>query len=228
MSSIQNCALTGGTIERSRTAAVFTVRSRIAELVHPSFTDLNLALWRQVVFARPTHEIRFESCYDIAYVFKAQEFGCPKNLPSVELKSLFFSFLVQQGDAVPDEAEIIFGGSKSFTNSCESSPSPSICSSKWSLSALSSDDASDLSDGTIKGSDGEVEDSSFIQLEEERKVKAVIKGIPIEIETDEVKAELEYQGYPVLTVHRMHRKDGSALGMTLAILENTNMAKDIF
>ncbi|GBP25938.1 hypothetical protein EVAR_84496_1 [Eumeta japonica] len=45
---------------------------------------------------------------------------------------------------------------------------------------------------------------------EEYKIKAVIKGIPIEIET-EVKDDLEKQGYPVTAVHRIHCRDGSTL-----------------
>ncbi|GBP68076.1 Nucleic-acid-binding protein from transposon X-element [Eumeta japonica] len=56
-------------------------------------------------------------------------------------------------------------------------------------------------------------------LEEERKVKAVLKGIPLEFETEDIKLDLERQGYPVLAVHRMHRRDGTALRMSLIILE---------
>ncbi|GBP65912.1 hypothetical protein EVAR_89405_1 [Eumeta japonica] len=48
-------------------------------------------------------------------------------------------------------------------------------------------------------------------LEEERKVKPVIKGVPVEIETEDIKADLERQEYPVQAVHRMHRRDGTAL-----------------
>ncbi|GBP63762.1 Nucleic-acid-binding protein from transposon X-element [Eumeta japonica] len=65
-------------------------------------------------------------------------------------------------------------------------------------------------------------------LEEERKIKAVIKGVPIEIETEAVKEDLERQGYPVTAVHRMHRRDGTALGLVLAILERCDQARDIF
>ncbi|GBP83852.1 Nucleic-acid-binding protein from transposon X-element [Eumeta japonica] len=63
-------------------------------------------------------------------------------------------------------------------------------------------------------------------LEEERKIKAVIKGVPIEIETEAVKEDLKRQGYSVTAVHRMHRRDGTALG--LAILERCDQARDIF
>ncbi|GBP35464.1 hypothetical protein EVAR_19974_1 [Eumeta japonica] len=65
-------------------------------------------------------------------------------------------------------------------------------------------------------------------LEEERKIKAVIKGIPIEIETEAVKDNLERQTYPVTAVHRMNRRDGTALGLVLAILERSDQARDIF
>ncbi|GBP01088.1 hypothetical protein EVAR_101285_1 [Eumeta japonica] len=58
-------------------------------------------------------------------------------------------------------------------------------------------------------------------------IKAVIKGVPVEIEAEEIKIDLERQAYSVTTVHRMHCRDGIALGMTLAILEKTEMAKDI-
>ncbi|GBP23157.1 hypothetical protein EVAR_82319_1 [Eumeta japonica] len=57
-----------------------------------------------------------------------------KHLPLEELKSLF-----SRADAI------------------RPSPSPSVCSSKRSWSALSSDEASDLSDGMIKDSDEEAE-----------------------------------------------------------------------
>ncbi|GBP76909.1 hypothetical protein EVAR_52597_1 [Eumeta japonica] len=56
-------------------------------------------------------------------------------------------------------------------------------------------------------------------LEEERKVKAVFKRIPIEIETDDIKDDLERQEYPVYEVHRMHRRDVTALGLALVIVQ---------
>ncbi|GBP43659.1 hypothetical protein EVAR_30493_1 [Eumeta japonica] len=52
-------------------------------------------------------------------------------------------------------------------------------------------------------------------LEEDHKVKAVLKGILLEFETEDIKIDLERQGYPVLAVHRMHHRDGTALGMLL-------------
>ncbi|GBP16387.1 Nucleic-acid-binding protein from transposon X-element [Eumeta japonica] len=65
-------------------------------------------------------------------------------------------------------------------------------------------------------------------LEEERKVKAVIKGVLVEIETEDIKADLERQKYPVQAVHRMHRRDGTARGLVLVILNKTDGATDIF
>ncbi|GBP16760.1 hypothetical protein EVAR_13374_1 [Eumeta japonica] len=60
------------------------------------------------------------------------------------------------------------------------------------------------------------------------KIKAAIKGVPIEIETDDIKFYLEQQGWSVHIVYRMHRRDGSAIGMVLAILDKFEMAKDTF
>ncbi|GBP87561.1 Nucleic-acid-binding protein from transposon X-element [Eumeta japonica] len=65
-------------------------------------------------------------------------------------------------------------------------------------------------------------------LEEERKVKAVIKGISLEFEIPDIKADLISQGYPVRAVHRMHRRNGSALAMVLVILNRNDQAKGIF
>ncbi|GBP69964.1 hypothetical protein EVAR_85732_1 [Eumeta japonica] len=46
-------------------------------------------------------------------------------------------------------------------------------------------------------------------------MKAVLKGIPLEFETQDIKLDLERQGYSVLVVHRIHRRDGTALGISL-------------
>ncbi|GBP57231.1 hypothetical protein EVAR_82943_1 [Eumeta japonica] len=134
---------------------------------------------------------------------------------------------------------------------------PSICSSgKRSSSAISSDEGSDNSDSSIKGSDDEESDFKIVKrknkrvprrlrklnsysikngipfhtyaLEEDRKVKVIIKGIPVEIETEDIKADLERQKYPVQAVHRMHRRDGTALGLVLVILNKTDGATEIF
>ncbi|GBP62761.1 Nucleic-acid-binding protein from transposon X-element [Eumeta japonica] len=238
-----------------------------------------------------------------------------KSLPLGELKSLFFSFFESQGYGVPAEANSILNdvGSASSASSREQSPSSSVCSGKRTSRAISSDEGSEQSDTTVKGSDEEEqEDLSFkvIQrkckrvarrlrkssnesrdsdmdtepckgkpmeytdspaspvpfisqksvvghkqttlkqnptlrklntlliksdlpfhtyaLEEERKVKAVLKGTPFEFETKDIKLDLQRQGYPVLAVHRMHRRDRTALGMSLIILERCDRVKDIF
>ncbi|GBP14367.1 hypothetical protein EVAR_92360_1 [Eumeta japonica] len=55
------------------------------------------------------------------------------------------------------------------------------------------------------------------EFEEERKVKAVIKGIPDELEIKYIKNDLECQGYSVQAVHRVHCKDETSLELVLAI-----------
>ncbi|GBP76832.1 Nucleic-acid-binding protein from transposon X-element [Eumeta japonica] len=65
-------------------------------------------------------------------------------------------------------------------------------------------------------------------LEEERKIKAVIRGIPADFALDDIKNDLCGQGFPVHSVHRMTRRDGSPLWMVLAILPRTDDAKKIF
>ncbi|GBP00194.1 Nucleic-acid-binding protein from transposon X-element [Eumeta japonica] len=65
-------------------------------------------------------------------------------------------------------------------------------------------------------------------LEEERKIKAVLRNIPLEIPTDCIKSDLEKQNYPVFAVHRMHRRDGTEIDLVLAVLHKSDAAKDIF
>ncbi|GBP45128.1 hypothetical protein EVAR_33233_1 [Eumeta japonica] len=65
-------------------------------------------------------------------------------------------------------------------------------------------------------------------LDEERKIKAVLRNIPLEIPTDCIKSDLENQNYPVFVVHRMHRRDGSEIDLVLAVLHKSDTAKDIF
>ncbi|GBP00172.1 Nucleic-acid-binding protein from transposon X-element [Eumeta japonica] len=65
-------------------------------------------------------------------------------------------------------------------------------------------------------------------LEEERKIKAVIRGIPADFALDDIQNDLCGQGFPVHSVHRMTRRDGSPLWMVLAILPRTDDAKKIF
>ncbi|GBP62143.1 hypothetical protein EVAR_46112_1, partial [Eumeta japonica] len=63
-------------------------------------------------------------------------------------------------------------------------------------------------------------------LEEERKLKAVIRGIPTDFPVDEIQADL--CGLPVHSVHRLCRRDGSPLWLVLAVLPRTEEAKNIF
>ncbi|GBP53666.1 RNA-directed DNA polymerase from mobile element jockey [Eumeta japonica] len=62
-------------------------------------------------------------------------------------------------------------------------------------------------------------------LEEERKIKAVLRNIPLEISTDCIKSDLESQNYPVFAVHRMHRRDGTVIGHVLAVLHKSDTAR---
>ncbi|GBP93801.1 hypothetical protein EVAR_62862_1 [Eumeta japonica] len=64
-------------------------------------------------------------------------------------------------------------------------------------------------------------------LDEERKIKAVIKGIPLEFQTDEVKNDLVNQGYPICSVHRLHGRDGRPLSLVLAVLNKTESTKEM-
>ncbi|GBP48359.1 Nucleic-acid-binding protein from transposon X-element [Eumeta japonica] len=65
-------------------------------------------------------------------------------------------------------------------------------------------------------------------LEEERKIKTVLRNIPLEIPMDCIKSDLENQNYPVFAVHRMHHRDGTEIGLVLAVLHKSDTAKDIF
>ncbi|GBP64152.1 hypothetical protein EVAR_35473_1 [Eumeta japonica] len=65
-------------------------------------------------------------------------------------------------------------------------------------------------------------------LEEERKLKAVIRGIPTDFPVDEIQADLCGQGFPMHSVHRPCCRDGSPLWLVLAILPRTEEAKNIF
>ncbi|GBP69707.1 hypothetical protein EVAR_79940_1 [Eumeta japonica] len=64
-------------------------------------------------------------------------------------------------------------------------------------------------------------------LEEERKLKAVIRGIPTDFPVDEIQADLCGQGFPVHSVHRLCRRDGSPLWLVLSVLPRTEEAKNI-
>ncbi|GBP03445.1 Nucleic-acid-binding protein from transposon X-element [Eumeta japonica] len=65
-------------------------------------------------------------------------------------------------------------------------------------------------------------------LEEERKLKAVIRGIPADFDTNDIKTDLLNQGFPVQSVHRLCRRDGSPLWLVLAVLPRTEEARSIF
>ncbi|GBP67658.1 Nucleic-acid-binding protein from transposon X-element [Eumeta japonica] len=65
-------------------------------------------------------------------------------------------------------------------------------------------------------------------LEEVCKIKAVIRGIPADFAFEDIKNDLCGQGFPVHSVHRMTRRDGSPLWMVLAVLPRTDEAKKIF
>ncbi|GBP69712.1 Nucleic-acid-binding protein from transposon X-element [Eumeta japonica] len=64
-------------------------------------------------------------------------------------------------------------------------------------------------------------------LEEERKIKVVIRGIPADFPVEEIKADLCDQGFPVLSVHRLCRRDGTPLWLVLAVLPRTEEAKNL-
>ncbi|GBP79089.1 hypothetical protein EVAR_103514_1 [Eumeta japonica] len=65
-------------------------------------------------------------------------------------------------------------------------------------------------------------------LEEERIIKVIICGIPADFALDDIKNDLCGQGFPVHSVHRMSKRDGTPLWMTLAILPRIEKAKRIF
>ncbi|GBP24423.1 Nucleic-acid-binding protein from transposon X-element [Eumeta japonica] len=64
-------------------------------------------------------------------------------------------------------------------------------------------------------------------LEEERKIKVVICGIPADFPVEETKADLCDKGFPVLSVHRLCRRDGTPLWLVLAVLPRTKEAKNL-
>ncbi|GBP36779.1 hypothetical protein EVAR_28120_1 [Eumeta japonica] len=116
-------------------------------------------------------------------------------LPIGELKSLFINFLEQHGYAVPQEANIILDNAVHCLSGSGRGPSPcpSVADRKRSSSAISSDELSSHSDGTVKGSD--VEEGPFQTVIAKRKNR---KGIPTELDVDYIKEDLDRQGYPFL------------------------------
>ncbi|GBP64742.1 Nucleic-acid-binding protein from transposon X-element [Eumeta japonica] len=65
-------------------------------------------------------------------------------------------------------------------------------------------------------------------LEEERKIKAVLRGIPVRIDTEDVKTDLTNRGFPVHSVHQIQRSDGTSVGFVLAVLYKTDEIKNMF
>ncbi|GBP78982.1 hypothetical protein EVAR_58125_1 [Eumeta japonica] len=65
-------------------------------------------------------------------------------------------------------------------------------------------------------------------LGKERKIKAVLRNIPLEIPMDCIKSDFKNQIYPLFAAHRMHRRDGTKIGLVLAVLHKSDTAKDIF
>ncbi|GBP71318.1 Nucleic-acid-binding protein from transposon X-element [Eumeta japonica] len=64
-------------------------------------------------------------------------------------------------------------------------------------------------------------------LDEERKLKVVIRGVPKDIETDDIKSDLVNKGFPVFAVYRITGRDGSSTGLVLAVLPKTDEARAI-
>ncbi|GBP87994.1 hypothetical protein EVAR_66205_1 [Eumeta japonica] len=184
-----------------------------------------------VAIALPRQDYYRLSDSDIEQRLKSIMTGAPpgpvgasgsKKLSFSEMKNMFFQFLAEQGYVIPEEAKQLLDDN---SNSREPSPSPSVCSGKRSSSVMSSNESSEQKINKYLISNN-IPFHTFA-LEEERKSKAVIKGVPTEIETDDIKQDLEQQGYSVHAVHRMHRRDGSTLNMVLAILDKSEKAKDI-
>ncbi|GBP15466.1 hypothetical protein EVAR_9252_1 [Eumeta japonica] len=64
--------------------------------------------------------------------------------------------------------------------------------------------------------------------EEERKLKAAIRGIPADFAVDDIKADPCSQRFSLHSMHRIVRCDGSPLWLVLAVLSKTDEAKQIF
>ncbi|GBP18013.1 hypothetical protein EVAR_16958_1 [Eumeta japonica] len=62
--------------------------------------------------------------------------------------------------------------------------------------------------------------SSLLVCLDGNAVKAVIRGIPVEFTIDEVITDLAYQGYAVHSVYRLHRKDGTLVGLVLVVQQH--------
>ncbi|GBP03257.1 hypothetical protein EVAR_2673_1 [Eumeta japonica] len=55
----------------------------------------------------------------------------------------------------------------------------------------------------------------------------IIRGIPADFPVEEIKADLCDQGFPVLSVHRLYRRDGTPLWLVFAVLPRTEEAKNL-
>lgn len=65
-------------------------------------------------------------------------------------------------------------------------------------------------------------------LPSERKVKAVLKGVPFELQNEEITADLKEQGFPVEVTHKLYNKHGVLYPVCLVVLTNGPQARDIF
>ncbi|GBP67597.1 hypothetical protein EVAR_98651_1 [Eumeta japonica] len=63
-------------------------------------------------------------------------------------------------------------------------------------------------------------------LKEERKHKIVIRGVPDNIPTNDIKNDLIGQGFPAHAVYHIHRRDGSSTGLVLVVLPKTEEARN--
>lgn len=71
--------------------------------------------------------------------------------------------------------------------------------------------------------------SGFYTYDPDKKLRVVIKGIPVDIDNDDIKEDLTSQGFPVLEVHRMRRgNDRSPFDAVYVVLEFSSEGKKIF
>ncbi|GBP70398.1 Nucleic-acid-binding protein from transposon X-element [Eumeta japonica] len=77
------------------------------------------------------------------------------------------------------------------------------------------------------GFDAEVKSDTYV-LEEDRKVKAVIRNVTAHFDLEDIKTDLLNQRFPVQSVHRLCKRDGFPLWLVLAILPRTDESRLIF
>lgn len=80
----------------------------------------------------------------------------------------------------------------------------------------------------VKHLDAQKQEYHTYALEEERRLKAVIRGLHREVSTEEVKADLLAQKFPVLAVHRMHDRNRQPMPLVIVVLEKNDKGKSIF